>query len=117
MRWGCELGATTADIRPLLESVWSAGAATSYGMPIRGRLRQVSAALRGNAGLAGVASLPVPMYHLPMKLPLLATASILLTTAAVSRASAQSSPSPKWADIERETLQHFQAILQIDTRN
>src|SRR5688500_10844239 len=52
-----------------------------------------------------------------MRLPPLATASILVTLAAAQPASAQSSPQPKWADIERETLEHFQAILRIDTRN
>jgi len=51
-----------------------------------------------------------------MRLALLATASILATLAA-PHASAQSSPQPKWPDIERETLEHFQAILRIDTRN
>src|SRR5688500_19993653 len=52
-----------------------------------------------------------------MRLPPLATASILVTLAAAQPASAQSSPQPKWADIERETLEHFQAILRLDTRN
>ena len=51
-----------------------------------------------------------------MRLPTLIAASILVTLSAAS-GSAQSSPQPKWADIERETLEHFQAILRIDTRN
>src|SRR5215213_4171831 len=49
-----------------------------------------------------------------MRLSLLALVSILATA---PHASAQSSPQPKWAEIERETLEHFQAILRLDTRN
>ena len=52
-----------------------------------------------------------------MSLPTLTAASILVTLAAAQPAPAQSLPQPKWPDIERETLEHFQAILQIDTRN
>jgi acetylornithine deacetylase/succinyl-diaminopimelate desuccinylase-like protein len=52
-----------------------------------------------------------------MRLLPLATASILVTLAAAQPAPAQSSPQPKWADVERETLEHFQAILRLDTRN
>ena len=52
-----------------------------------------------------------------MRLPPIAFVSILLTLAAAELASAQSSPQPKWPDIERETLEHFQAILRLDTRN
>src|SRR5688572_25895370 len=48
---------------------------------------------------------------------LLATATIFATLAAASSASAQSPRQPNWADIERETLEHFQAILRLDTRN
>jgi len=51
-----------------------------------------------------------------MRLRALATASILLTLAA-PLASAQSPRQPNWADIERETLEHFQALLRLDTRN
>src|SRR5688500_9467285 len=52
-----------------------------------------------------------------MRLPPLATASILVTLAAAQPASAQSQRQPNWAEIERETLEHFQAILRLDTRN
>jgi acetylornithine deacetylase/succinyl-diaminopimelate desuccinylase-like protein len=52
-----------------------------------------------------------------MTLQTLATASLIATLAAAQIASAQPSPQPKWSDIERETLEHFQAILRIDTRN
>ena len=45
------------------------------------------------------------------------SASLLATLAAAPRASAQQSPQPNWPDIERETLEHFHAILRIDTRN
>src|SRR5688572_4290479 len=48
---------------------------------------------------------------------LLATATIFATLAAASSASAQSPRQPNWAEIERETLEHFQAILRLDTRN
>ena len=48
----------------------------------------------------------------------LATASIVLALAAATPARAQQSPrQPNWADVERETLEHFQALLRIDTRN
>src|SRR5688572_28992286 len=52
-----------------------------------------------------------------MRVPPLAFVSILVTLPSAQPASAQSSPQPKWAEIERETLEHFQAILRIDTRN
>ena len=52
-----------------------------------------------------------------MRLPTLAIASLLTTLATAQSAPAQSSPQPNWPDIERETLEHFQAILRIDTRN
>jgi acetylornithine deacetylase/succinyl-diaminopimelate desuccinylase-like protein len=52
-----------------------------------------------------------------MRLPTLATASLLATLAAAPQALAQSSSQPNWPEIERETLDHFQAILRIDTRN
>ena len=45
------------------------------------------------------------------------SASILVVVAAAQPASAQPSPQPKWADVEHETLEHFQNILRIDTRN
>ena len=47
----------------------------------------------------------------------LAAASILLTTVAAQLSLAQSAAQPKWAEIERETLEHFQALLRLDTRN
>jgi proline-specific peptidase len=37
--------------------------------------------------------------------------------AAAGPAASQSPAQPRWADIERETLAHFQAILSLDTRN
>ena len=52
-----------------------------------------------------------------MRLPLLTVASLLATQAVAPSASAQSPRQPNWADIERETLEHFQNILRIDTRN
>ena len=48
----------------------------------------------------------------------LATASIVLALAAATPARAHQSPrQPYWAEVERETLEHFQALLRIDTRN
>ena len=52
-----------------------------------------------------------------MRLPTLATALAVVSLAAAQLASAQSLPQPRWTDIERETLEHFQAILRLDTRN
>ena len=52
-----------------------------------------------------------------MRLPPLVIASILATLATAQPASAQPSPQPNWPDVERETLEQFQAILRIDTRN
>ena len=52
-----------------------------------------------------------------MRLFSLATASVLIALAATRPAAAQSLPQPKWADVERETLEHFQALLRLDTRN
>src|SRR5262245_20606603 len=52
-----------------------------------------------------------------MKPLFLATASVLIALAATRPTTAQSAPQPKWADVERETLEHFQAILRLDTRN
>ena len=45
-----------------------------------------------------------------------ATASVLLALAATRPTTAQSME-PKWADVERETLEHRQAIVRLDTRN
>src|SRR5215213_3897282 len=47
----------------------------------------------------------------------LATASIVLALAAATPGRAQSPRQPNWADVERETLEHFQALLRLDTRN
>jgi acetylornithine deacetylase/succinyl-diaminopimelate desuccinylase-like protein len=52
-----------------------------------------------------------------MRLSTLLTGLLLLTLASVPLASAQSPRQPNWAEIERETLEHFQAILRLDTRN
>ena len=54
-------------------------------------------------------------YHGDMRL--LASATIVATLAATPLASAQSPRQPNWSEIERETLEHFQAIVRIDTRN
>ena len=52
-----------------------------------------------------------------MTLRHVAAASIFISLAAATPAASQSLPQPKWADVERETLEHFQAILRLDTRN
>ena len=52
-----------------------------------------------------------------MRYPRVFSLALLATLAAAPLASAQSARQPNWADVERETLQHFQAILRIDTRN
>ena len=52
-----------------------------------------------------------------MTLRSLATLAILTGLAAASPAASQSTARPDWADVERETLAHFQAILALDTRN
>ena len=52
-----------------------------------------------------------------MRYPALLSIAMLLTLAAAQETSAQAAPQPNWADIERETLEHFQAILRLDTRN
>ena len=51
-----------------------------------------------------------------MRYPLAAAASLLATLTFAPLASAQSRQ-PNWADVERETLEHFQNLLRIDTRN
>ena len=56
-------------------------------------------------------------YHLRMRYQTLVYLSNHVTLAAAETASAQSPRQPNRADIERETLEHFQAILRIDTRN
>jgi hypothetical protein len=52
-----------------------------------------------------------------MRRATLATASVVVTLAAANPAPAQSPRQPNWADVERETLEHFQALLRLDTRN
>ena len=47
----------------------------------------------------------------------LAAASIIVALAAAGPARSQSPRQPIWADVERETLEHFQALLRLDTRN
>src|SRR5690349_3074349 len=43
--------------------------------------------------------------------------SLIAVVAVAPLASAQTTRQPNWADVERETLEHFQNILRIDTRN
>ena len=64
---------------------------------------------------AGVAPRRFAPYHLAMRLPSVAL-SIIIALAATRPAVAQSLQ-PKWSDVERETLEHFQALLRLDTRN
>src|SRR5688572_5143902 len=44
-------------------------------------------------------------------------AAIVVALAAASPARAQSPRQPNWADVERETMEHFQSLLRLDTRN
>ena len=52
-----------------------------------------------------------------MKLSAVTVASLLATLAVAPVASAQATRQPNWAEVERETLEHFQNLLRIDTRN
>ena len=46
-----------------------------------------------------------------------AIVALLIGLTAPCPVAAQSSPQPNWADVERETLEQFQALLRLDTRN
>ena len=48
------------------------------------------------------------------RLTFLASAALVLFLPAASRAQP---PTPDWARLEAETMQHFQAILRLDTSN
>ena len=52
-----------------------------------------------------------------MRVPTLTSLSLLATLAAAIPARGQSPTQPAWPDIERRTLEHFQAILRLGTRN
>jgi acetylornithine deacetylase/succinyl-diaminopimelate desuccinylase-like protein len=52
-----------------------------------------------------------------MRLLTVATATGLTALAVAGAAASQSPRQPNWADVEQETLAHFQALLRLDTRN